>query len=344
VQGENTQETTLNGSLLLGGKDGIVMKVTSPTEESELISNGTTLYLYQISEKSYIEVAAPPARQQILGMMAGGALRMGSQWLAAFLHGDEALLAAVKNPQYRGIEKLEGAVPCHHLLLPDDKSDTEIWLDAGEKPLLHRFKMDFAKLLKSLANPNMPDGVLVEFSFDHWQPNAPAPAERFAFVPPQGVRRQEHPAPMEDKDPMAGRPAPDFKLELLDGGSMELAQHKGKEVVILDFWASWCGPCRTALPGVAEVAAAYKEKGVAFYAVNLKESADRVRSFLERMDLEIPVALDKDGRVGNLYGAQSIPRMVIIGKDGMVHTAHTGLNPNLKQQLPVELDAALAEE
>jgi thiol-disulfide isomerase/thioredoxin len=141
---------------------------------------------------------------------------------------------------------------------------------------------------------------------------------------------------------LLGQKAPPFSVPMLDGGSFDLAQHLDDKVVILDFWATWCGPCVRALPIIAEVAASYQDKGVEFYAVNLQDDPDAVRQFLEEHKLSVPVLLDRDGRVGELYKAEAIPQTVIIGKDGVVQVVHVGFSANLQSELSRELDALVA--
>ncbi len=91
-----------------------------------------------------------------------------------------------------------------------------------------------------------------------------------------------------------------------------------------------------------EVANEYKDKGVILIAVNLRESSQKIHSFLQGQGLHPIVALDKDGAVGNAYKAQYIPQTVIIGKEGIVQAVHVGAIPNLKQMLKKELNDLLA--
>ncbi len=79
-----------------------------------------------------------------------------------------------------------------------------------------------------------------------------------------------------------------------------------------------------------------------FYAVNQRETSQKIEAFLERKAMDFQVALDKDAGVGKLYGVQGIPQTVIIGKDGTVQAVHVGLLPGLKEKLSGELDALLA--
>jgi thiol-disulfide isomerase/thioredoxin len=141
----------------------------------------------------------------------------------------------------------------------------------------------------------------------------------------------------KEKVELLGKAAPDFEIDLLDGGKLKLSELKDKKIVVLDFWATWCPPCRKALPILIEVTAALKDKDVAFYAVNLREDADKVKKFLEAQKLQCSVAFDKDGAVAKAYGVKGIPQSVIVGKDGTVQAVHVGYAPDLKEKLDKEL-------
>ena len=146
----------------------------------------------------------------------------------------------------------------------------------------------------------------------------------------------------EDAGKLVGKPGPPFSLNLVDGGKMNLADHKGKDIVVLDFWATWCPPCRMVMPKMVELMDKYKSKGVVFYAVDLRESADRVKAFQQAMGLKFTTALDLDGRVGDSYSTENIPMDVIIGKDGVVQAVHVGVSPDLIDNMKKELDTLVA--
>lgn len=138
---------------------------------------------------------------------------------------------------------------------------------------------------------------------------------------------------------LLGKPAPQFSLGLLDGGTYELAESKGNEIVILDFWATWCGPCRQAMPILDKVSRGFHDQGVRLYAVNLQENSQVVRRYLDSQKLDLTVLLDKRGSVAAQYMAQSIPQTVIIGKDGAVQAVHVGYSGNLEAAITKELTA-----
>lgn len=139
---------------------------------------------------------------------------------------------------------------------------------------------------------------------------------------------------------LVGKPAPDFELELLNGKKFHLADTKGK-VIVLDFWATWCGPCLQAMPQVDKVAREFKDKDVSLVAVNLQESAKEITAMLERHKLEMTVALDRDGGVAEKYAANAIPQTVIIDKDGNIARLFVGGGPHLGDQLREALNAVL---
>lgn len=121
--------------------------------------------------------------------------------------------------------------------------------------------------------------------------------------------------------PYPDNAAPDFTLPGLDGEPLTLSQLRGQPV-ILNFWAGWCPPCRQELPALQ---AAYQAYDIGFVAVNVKEKANTVADFAERMALDFPIALDKDGAVGNgLYEVRGLPTTLFIDAQGVVMARHVG--------------------
>ncbi len=134
------------------------------------------------------------------------------------------------------------------------------------------------------------------------------------------------------QSPLVGQPSPDFELDLLDGKRFHLADHKGK-VVILDFWATWCGPCLQTMPLIDEIAHEFADKGVELIAVNMEEQPRQIKSMLERHKLKMPVVLDLDGVVAAKYAVTAIPQTVVIDQAGKVTRLFVGGGPKLAEPL-----------
>ncbi|MGE5195158.1 MAG: redoxin domain-containing protein, partial [Deltaproteobacteria bacterium] len=141
--------------------------------------------------------------------------------------------------------------------------------------------------------------------------------------------------------PLVGTIGPDFELALLDGRKFRLAEARGR-VLVLDFWATWCGPCIQAMPLVDAAVRDFADQGVQLVAVNLEEAPKKISSMLERHKLEMAVALDRDGTVAGKYSATAIPQTVIIDRDGKIVRLFVGGGPQIGDQIRDALRAVLA--
>jgi thiol-disulfide isomerase/thioredoxin len=139
---------------------------------------------------------------------------------------------------------------------------------------------------------------------------------------------------------LIGSTAPDFQLTQLDGGTFRLSDHQDK-VIILDFWATWCGPCVAALPEYLSAVSKFDSSKVLFIAVNQQESADQIRNFLEARQLTANVTLDTDGSAGQKYRVSGIPHTVVIGPGHVVEDVHVGYRPGSAEELQTTIQDIL---
>ncbi len=142
---------------------------------------------------------------------------------------------------------------------------------------------------------------------------------------------------------LVGKPAPEIELDLLDGKKFRLSEHKGK-IVVLDFWASWCGPCLQVMPQIDKVTHEFADQGIELFAINLEETPAKVKAALERLKLTTTVALDSNGRVAEKYGATSIPQTVVIDRSGKVARLFVGGGSRFGDQLRTALQAVLSDK
>ena len=132
--------------------------------------------------------------------------------------------------------------------------------------------------------------------------------------------------PATTPNAFVGRDAPDFVLPSLDGSTVQLSDLRGR-VVVLDLWATWCPPCVAELPINAAVTKKYADRGVAFYAINLGEPAERVSTFLDKHGIDATVLLDAKGDTAVAYDARYIPLLVVIDANGRI-VGHDNLAPD----------------
>lgn len=110
-------------------------------------------------------------------------------------------------------------------------------------------------------------------------------------------------------------PTPDFSLTTPDGKKIALRDFRGK-VVFLNFWASWCVPCREEMPAMEKLYQEFKDKGFVVLAVSVKDRKQDAIDFVKELKISYPIALDPQGDVGNLYGAWGLPTSYLIGPKG----------------------------
>lgn len=142
---------------------------------------------------------------------------------------------------------------------------------------------------------------------------APAPAVP-ALLPSEASSLFQAAGMQIPKDEMM---ADDFTLDLLDGKAVKLSDYRGK-VVFLNFWATWCPPCRSEMPAMQALYEKLKDRGFVILAVDLAEKPDVVRAYVRDTKLTFPILMDATGEVGGAWGAQSIPTTYIIDKGGRV--------------------------
>jgi peroxiredoxin len=139
-----------------------------------------------------------------------------------------------------------------------------------------------------------------------------------------------------------GETAPDFTLSSLDGkASYTLSELRG-QVVYLDFWASWCGPCRRSFPEVQALHAEYKDRPFRVLAVSIdRKAADGIK-FLEAQQVGFPSVFDEGGKVATRFGVQSIPSAFVIGPDGKIAHSAVGFDPRGLPQLKAKIEGLLS--
>lgn len=150
-------------------------------------------------------------------------------------------------------------------------------------------------------------------------------------------------APDEDGPLPTGTPAPAATFETLEGKAVELAEvTAGHPVVLINFWATWCQPCRIEMPLLQRIYEEHGDRGLEILAVT-NESPAVVREFLEEHDYTFPILLDPRGEASEAYGVEVLPTSVLIGSDGKVTRYQRGINPAIGSIIGAALPARQPE-
>jgi|694.fasta_scaffold50759_5 cytochrome c biogenesis protein CcmG/thiol:disulfide interchange protein DsbE len=337
--------------------DLIALNLRAGMPGGSMYSDGKDAYFYSQILNKYNVKPAPSDLEKLFGdassRYVNGPYAMYS--LLPSVAGKDAygsIMAGVKKVEYAGAEDIDGT-QCHHLRFTQANFNWDLWVDAGKDPWIVKVSPD---LFPDLANaaPKTLGRVIpkntkmsLTFRYKNWVANPSLKKSAFIFDPPPESTETKSFAPdtaeekpeKVEKSPMVGKDAPTFKLSLTDGKEFDLSKHKNKDIVVIDFWASWCPPCRQSLPILLKVTKEFKNDHVVFYPINVGESQEAVKEYIVKANLDMTAALDTDKKVSDLYGVTGIPQTVIIDKNGVVQVLTIGFGPNMEKRVTSELDA-----
>jgi peroxiredoxin len=141
---------------------------------------------------------------------------------------------------------------------------------------------------------------------------------------------------------VVGQPAPDFALRSMKGPSVRLSEHLG-EVVIINFWATWCGPCRQEMPLLDELWGKYQRAGLVMLSINIDESAAPAIEMAQTLKVSYPVLFDTRKEVSRAYDVGSMPVTVLVDRAGVVRYVSEGFKPGYEKRYTEKLRELLNE-
>jgi len=137
-------------------------------------------------------------------------------------------------------------------------------------------------------------------------------------------------------------PAPGFSLAARGGGNLNLAQYKG-QVVMLNFWASWCGPCRQEMPLLENIYKKYGKLGFTLIGVNVEPDSKAADDWLKQTPVSFPIVYDRESQVSKLYDVAGMPSTVIIDRKGNLRVLHRGYKPGDENEYLDSIRALIRE-
>jgi cytochrome c biogenesis protein CcmG/thiol:disulfide interchange protein DsbE len=133
----------------------------------------------------------------------------------------------------------------------------------------------------------------------------------------------------------ANRPAPQFEYPALEGGGTISSGEFAGSVVVVNFWTSWCGPCRAEAPDLQNVWEAFRDRGVQFLGVDFRDDRAAARAFVDEFDITYPSVYDPSGGLAHDFGVLALPTTFVVGRDGVIAYQFTGIvtEPRLRRAL-----------
>ncbi|RLA92091.1 MAG: hypothetical protein DRG69_09320 [Deltaproteobacteria bacterium] len=277
-------------------------------------------------------------------------MQYGGSIMVVSLFGDapyETLMEDIKKIELVGDEIVEG-MKTHHLVLHKEETNIALWIDA-KNYLVRKVSIDMSKMIEKQKKLMSGLGKMkMTFAEIHNQIKIgeKIPRKIFVFKPPEGTKKTDYLFASfgggSEVTALIGREAQDFTLEgLKEDTTIHLADYKGK-VIVLDFWTTWCGPCRKEFPVLQKIYNKYKEKDFILIAINSREDRKTVQEFITKKGYTIPVALDTKGKIGKLYEVEAYPTLILIDKEGKIQKVHSGFAMGLKKKLEKDLNTLLA--
>jgi peroxiredoxin len=141
---------------------------------------------------------------------------------------------------------------------------------------------------------------------------------------------------------LEGQSAPDFVLKSSTGNNLRLSEYRG-DVVMINFWATWCGPCRQEMPLLDDLYGRYERVGFTLLGVNIDDDSRRAMKMIEELGVNFPVLFDESKDVSKLYAVDAMPVTVLVDREGMVRHVHHGYKPGYEEKYLTEIRSLLRE-
>jgi len=305
------------------GPDYLRAEVKGPTMAVVVVTNEAGTYMYMPTLNQYVHStnSAPMEVGQMTEDLLGEYRRVADDVADAVVAGREAV-------------ELDGTsfetIILDVTYLPEDTETgadstfKRLWIDP-ERMLVLR---DSTSAYVSRTPFGGPMTVIETTHFTRVDVDAAPPLALFEFTPPEDAELVTPSEMLDHTEEQADavRAASDFSLVDLEGKDVRLSELRGS-VVLVNFWATWCGPCRSEMPALERIYQDERDRGFTVLAVNLGESSSEVRRYVDDGGFTFPILLDEASYVGTLYQAYSIPMSYIIDREGRVSRVLVGAHP-----------------
>ncbi len=338
IQGDESQSFSHTLYFRLGKPNRVQVRIKLDTGYFRIACNGEQVWTYYSPTNKYMIEDAPPDlailfrdRARVGLMMGMGRAVFGPFGIDPYL----ALTNGTKGVDLAGTEMMAER-EVYHLVFHLQLGEMHIWADRETGAI------GLARM--TVASPQDPTRkVEIEARLQPLEtPTAILPAGYEFQMPEDAVAANSMPALMEAT--LVGDPMKDFQLEALGREEpLHLGALRGR-VIALDFWATWCVPCRMEMPVLQKLHDEFEDRGFTVIGVNLMEDREQAQSYTDELGLTFPIVLDKEGTTARDYSVGALPTLILIGRDGVIRSVHKGYRQDIEQTLRLELEELTAEE
>jgi len=301
-----SQSVSAETTLLLAVDEGGKLRLERDDGKNKIVvvSDGETTWNYSppVHQYSVLPSAASIVQGESDDPVARTENLLVTRYRVLERFGDKAKLDGDQSVKMKGQK-----VACYVIEAQIDTVHIKLWVDQERYLVLRQDQAD-------------PSGIYSKLEIKQFSTAGPLESDLFKFTPPGNARKVD--ALPGRGASLVGKPAGDFKLKDLDGNEVTLSELRGK-VVLIDFWATWCAPCREELPSIAKLSAAYHDKDVVVLGINDEDRAT-VKHYLEKQGLALTVLMDSGQKVHGQYGCHALPTVVIVNRDGAVTAQYVG--------------------
>ena len=273
------------------------------------------------------QAAYKPPSMNLLSDAVDGYKALGNAAGAKLLREESPEAAGAARPCW--VVEVPSRLPATGMML--ERSPTTYWVDKSTNLI---WKELFSIKIKMPSNDQVQNQT-VTTTYTVARVNEAVPAELFRFDPPEGAAEiSEFTSPFGPGSTLVGKGAPAFTLQELAGKEFDSTSLKGKPVLV-NFWATWCAPCREQMLKVQDAQREFADKGLVVLAINDGEPAETARKYIEEHKYTFHVLLDPDKTVVRRFSVTSIPVLLLIDRDGNVRAHHIGYNTllDLREEL-----------
>jgi peroxiredoxin/outer membrane lipoprotein-sorting protein len=287
------------------------------SKEIILVADGETTWTYMPKLKQYTkQQAAMSGDDDESDGEQADTLTIALRTLVLFYenvtrYGSSAALAKDEKVKVGG-----DRIDCYVVRFQSAKSQHQLWVDKERFVVVRHLEV---------ARQTM-NGVLVEVHINtNWKEaeiKLPPANDLFTFDPPSNATEVQALNLPGERVLLTGKNAMDFELKDLQGTQVRLSDYRGK-IVLLDFWATWCPPCRKELPSIEKLHRQFAGKDVVVLGIN-DEDSGTVKGFLKKNEYTLPTLMDSKKNVHRMYGARAIPTVIVIDRNGVIRVHYIG--------------------